>query len=95
MIVLLVPSLLSVQAALAELQQADLVTSEEYKGMRNMSDMFKVQSGKSPEVQTKTADILRRHGFVKASNLLAGKQTHPLTTSLWCVVQWSLVVRAT
>ena len=62
----------------AELQKADLITREEYKGMKNISDMFKVQTGKSPEVQHKTADILRRHGLDKTSNRFASKQTQPL-----------------
>ena len=39
--------------------------------------MVEVQSGKSPEVLTKTADVLLRHGFEEESNLLAGKQTQP------------------
>ena len=62
---------------LAELQQADLITSEECEGMDDPSDVVGVQRGKSPEVQTKTADILRRHGL-EESNFLAGKQTRPL-----------------
>ena len=60
---------------LAELQQADLITSEECEELDDSSDVVFVQSGKSPEVQSKTADVLRRHGFQKESNLLTGKQT--------------------
>ena len=67
-----------VQAVLAELQQADLITSEECEGMDDPSDVVRVQSGKSPKVQAKTADVLRRHGYDKESRLLAGKQTQPL-----------------
>ena len=63
---------------LAELVQADLITSEERRGLRYTSDVVEVQRGKSPEVMTKTADVLRRHGFEEESNLLAGKQTQPL-----------------
>ena len=65
---------------LAELQQADLITSEEYElyGLYVSSDVVRVQSGKSPEVQSKTADVLRRHGFEKESSRLSGKQTLPL-----------------
>ena len=37
-------------------------------------DVVRAQSGKLPEVQTKTAVVLRGHGFEKESNLLAGKQ---------------------
>ena len=63
---------------LAELQQADLITSEECKGLSYPIHVVRVQSGKSPEVQAKTADVLRRHGFEKESNFLAGEQTQPL-----------------
>ena len=77
MIVLPVPSLLS-PPVLAELQLADLITSEECRGLDDSSDVVRVQSGKSPEVQSKTADVLRRHGFEKESNLLSGKQTQSL-----------------
>ena len=63
---------------LAELQQADLITSQECEGLYNQSIVVKVQSGKSPEVQAETADILKRNGFEKESRLLAGKQTQPL-----------------
>ena len=63
---------------LAELQQADLITSEECRGLDDSRGVVKVQSGKSPEVQSKTADVLRRHGFEKESNFLTGKQTQPL-----------------
>ena len=80
---------------LAELVQADLITSDECSGLYFPSDVVAVQSGKSPEVLTKTADVLRRHGFEIQSNVLAGKQTQPSSMYLWCVVQWSVVVRAT
>ena len=88
---------------LAELQQADLITSEECEGLDDSSDVVfiqmglvtmehstrpyctvssngvvGVQSGKSPEVQSKTADVLRRHGFEKESTHLSGKQPQPL-----------------
>ena len=76
MIVRTVPSVIS--PVFAELQQVDLITSEECEGMDDPSDVVAVQSGKSPQVQTKTANVLRRHGFVDESNLLAGKQTQPL-----------------
>ena len=63
---------------LAELQQADLITRKECKGLCQPTDLVGVQRGKSPQVQAKTADALRRHGFEEESNLLAGKQTLPL-----------------
>ena len=75
MIVLPVPSLLS--PVLAELQQADLITSEECWHLYDSSHVVRVQSGKSSEVQSKTADVLRRHGFEKESTHLSGKQTQP------------------
>ena len=74
MVVLLVPSLLSL-LVLVQLQQADLITGEECRRTYHPRDVVKVQSGKSSEVQTKTADILERHGFEEESKLLAGKQT--------------------
>ena len=77
MTVLPVPSLLS-PSVLAELQQADLITSEECEELYDSRDVVGVQSGKSPEVQSKTADVLRRHGFEEESNLLTGEQTLPL-----------------
>ena len=63
---------------LAELQQADLITSKECRWLYDSSDVVIVQSGKTSEVQSKTADVLRRYGFEKESNLLSGKQTQPL-----------------
>ena len=72
---------------LAELQQADLITSEECEGMDDPSDVVGVQSGKSPKVLSKSADVLRKHGFEKQSNLLAGKQTQP--SPLACGVLYS------
>ena len=72
-----VPSNLS-PLVIAELVQADLITSEEREGRRDPSDVVEVQSGKSPEVLTKTAEVVLRHGFEKESNLLTGKQTQPL-----------------
>ena len=77
MIVCFVPSLLSLPV-LVELQQADLITGEECRGTFDPSLVVEVQSGKSPEVVTKTADVLKRHGFEEESKLLAGKQTQPI-----------------
>ena len=69
---------LSVQAVLDELQQFDLITSVECRGLRYLNDVVTVQSGKSPEVQTKTAVILRKHGCGGECKRLPGKQTQPL-----------------
>ena len=89
MIILPVPSLLS-PPVLAELQQATLITNEECKRLSAISDVVRVQSGKSPTVVSKTADVLRRHGFEKQSRLLAGRHSidpHPMSC-----VQWSLLM---
>ena len=63
--------------ALPELQQADLITSEECEELRYISDVVRVQSGKSPEVMAKTAEVLSRHGFKKEFKLLAGDSPDP------------------
>ena len=65
-------------AVLADLQQADIITSEECKGLSHVIEVARVQRVKSPEVMAKTADVLKRHGFEGEYNLLAGKQTQPL-----------------
>ena len=72
MTVLPCPSHLS-PPVLAELQQADLITSEECRGLDDSRGVVVVQRGKSPEVQSKTADVLRRHGFEKESDHLTCK----------------------
>ena len=79
MIVLPVPSHLS-PPVIAELVQANLITSKERRRVRLMDPrhVVEVQRGKSPEVLTKTAEVLLRHGLEEESNLLAGKQTQPL-----------------
>ena len=63
---------------LVELQQADLITSKECRGLYTSSHVVSVQSVKSSQVQSKAADVLRRHGFEEESNHLSGKQTQPL-----------------
>ena len=97
MIVLPVPPLLS-PPVLGELQQAELITSEECKrlqvrcdwwryDMSDVVDVVRVQSGKSPKVMFKTAEVLRRHGFNEESRLLAGRQSRPTSICLCYVVQ--------
>ena len=39
----------------------------------DISGVVRVQSGKSPEVLIKTAEVLRRHGFEGESRFLAGR----------------------
>ena len=108
MFVFPVPPLLC-PPVLAELQ-ANLITSEECK-MQPPSDLFfsryvlqeqsdisgvvRVQSYMSPEVMSKSAEVLRRHGFEKESRLLAGRQSRPSFICLCYVVQWSLLMTAT
>ena len=77
MTVLPVPSLLS-SAVLVELQQAGVIAPEECEELYDSRDVVRVQSGKSSEILSKTADVLRRQGFEKESNLLTGEQTLPL-----------------
>ena len=77
MTVLTDPSNLS-PLVVAELVRADLITSEERTGLRDLSDVVEVQRVKSPEVLTKTSVVLLRHGLEEESKLLAGKQTQPL-----------------
>ena len=85
----------TVDAVLAELQQADLISSEECKELQHISRVVDVQKGKSPEVMSKTAKVLRRHGFDEQSRLLAGRQSRPSSVCLCYVVQWSLLMTAT
>ena len=97
-----VPSLLS-PPVLGELRQADLITSEECKWLQvwyerwryGISGVVYVQMSKSPEVMSKTAEVLRRHEFDEESRLLAGRQSRPSSICLCCVVQWSLLMTAT
>ena len=56
----------------AELQQADLITTEECEDWSGINDLVRAQVSKSPEVKSKTGNILRRHGFEEKSRLLAG-----------------------
>ena len=57
---------------LSELQQASLITIKECKGMDEPSKVVRVQSAKSPEIQMKTSEVLKRHGLERESNILAG-----------------------
>ena len=66
----------SVPAVLAELQQADLITSEECKKLRFLIDIVRIQRTKSPRVVTETASILRRNGYEDESKLLIGTYTY-------------------
>ena len=94
MIVLTVLSILS-DPVLAELRQAELITIGECKEISDINDVVRVQRGKSPEVMSKTAEALRRHGFEKESGVLAGRQSRPSSICLCYVVQWSRLMTAT
>ena len=85
----------TVKAVLAELQQADLISSEECEGLQDISGVVRVQKGKSPEVMFKTVKVLRRYGFDEESKPLAGRQSRPSSICLCYVVQWSLLMMAT
>ena len=63
--------------------------------MSDLSGVVTVQSGKSPEVMSKTADILRRHGYEEESRFLAGTQSRPSSICLCYVVRWSPLMMAT
>ena len=71
------------------------MTSEECERLKYVSDVVTVQRGKSPEVLSKTADILKRHGYKEESRLLAGRQSRPSFICLCYVVQWSLHMTTT
>ena len=60
-----------------------------------ISGVVDVQKDKSPEVMSKTAEVLSRHGFEKESTPLAGRQSRPSSICLCYVVQWSLLMTAT
>ena len=66
-------SIFSVRAVSRDLQQADLITSEECKMLRDISDVVKVQNSKSSEVVAKIADALRRLGLENESRFLSGE----------------------
>ena len=87
MVVLSLTSLLP-SPVLAELQQAGIISSEECKEVVDIDDVVQVQSSKSPEVQTKTSEILTRLGLAKEYSLFVGKQTQfPLPST--CGVLYS------
>ena len=66
-------SIFSVRAVSRELQQANLITSEECKMLRDISDVVKVLNSKSSEVVAKTVDALRRLGLDNESRFLSGE----------------------
>ena len=78
-------------AAVTELHQASLITSEESERLReDLGNVVRIQICKSLEVVTKTADVLRRHGLEKESKVLSGKTDIVLILFL-CVVLYCAV----
>ena len=61
-------------AVMVELQQDDLITTEESENLSNVSAVVRVQRRKLPDVMFKTADILEKHGFVEETKSLRGSQ---------------------
>ena len=61
-------------AVIFELQQDDLITTEDRKNLSDISAVVSVQKRKSPDVMCRTADILERHGFVEDTKSLQGNQ---------------------
>ena len=60
----------SINAVCTELQQADLITSEECRRLEDIQCVVRVQCTKSSDVLGKTADALRRHGFEKEGDIV-------------------------
>ena len=85
----------SLPGALAELRRAVVVTTEECEELSGINDLVRAQKAKSPEVKSKTANILRRHGFEEESRFLAGRRSRPSFVCLCYVVQWILLMTAT
>ena len=82
-------SLFSDSPVLAELQYTDMITNEECREVYDRGFVVGVQRVKSPEIQSKTADVLKKHGFEKESNFLAGKQTQLVPPPCACGVLYS------
>ena len=64
-----------------ELQQADLISSEDCKKLTDISRVVGHQREASPDTMIKTAEVLRKHGHQKMSKLLLGSQTCICTSS--------------
>ena len=84
MIVLLVPPLFS-PPVLVELQQGNLITSDECEGLFRVSQVCSVQSGKSLQILTRSAEILLKHGHQKESAFLSGKHLYSIPQLFSCV----------
>ena len=58
---------------LAVLHNAGLVATDERERLSDISDVVRVQRGKSPAKVAKAADILKAHGFEEQSVFLSGE----------------------
>lgn len=58
---------------LADLHNAGLVATDERERLSDISDVVRVQRGKSPAKVAKAADILKEYGFEEQSVFLSGE----------------------
>ena len=58
---------------LADLQETGVITREESVILTDISHVVRVQSGRSPQVMVKTAEVLRRHGYEEEYKCLTGR----------------------
>ena len=75
----------SLPPVLAELKQGNLITSDECEGLYRVSQVCSVQSGKSSQVLTRSAEILLKHGYHDDSKFLSGNQLYSIPQLLSCV----------
>ena len=71
-------------SVLAELQRANLVTSEECKMLHGLDDVIRVLSGKSAAKY-----ILKKHGLVDESKFISGNQIKASLGKCYNFVDWS------
>ena len=84
MIVLLVPPLFS-PPVLAELQQGNLITSDECQGLSTVWEVRNVLRVKTPTIKSRSAEILLKHGYQKQSEFLSGKDLYSILQLFSCV----------
>ena len=76
----------SLSPVLAELQQADLITSEECRGLYDSSRVVRVQSGKSPEVLKKLLMFLGDMDLRKSLLTFQVSRHSPSSMSVGCCI---------
>ena len=84
MIVLLVPPLFS-SPVLAELQQSNLITSDECMGLYEVWQVCNVLRVKAPNIKSRSAEILLKHGYQEESEFLSGKHLYSIPQLFSCV----------